>query len=123
MAADELVEEPLSLHVVYGLLSNKELAAWLGTKSLEACHNNLIDALDDIWDEDALEPSWLAAACVVKMWGLHDLAIDDFFDHQFFLVTTCLSMVYQVCTSPQAHTWHVKSQLFPGLASHDICLK
>ena len=108
MAADELVDDPLSLHVVYGLLSNKELAAWLGTQSLEGCYSKLRDALGDISDDGlgASEPSWLAAACVVKMWGLHDLAIDFDFDHQFYLVTNCLFMVYTVCTSPQAHTWH-----------------
>ena len=106
MAADELVDDPLSLHIVYGLLSNKGLAAWLGTQNLEACHSNLKEALDQIIGDDALESQCLAAACVVKTWGLHDLATDFYFDPYFCSVTTCLSIVYQVCTSPQAHTWH-----------------
>ena len=106
MAAAELVDDPLSLHVVYGLLSNKELAAWLGTQNLQACHRNFRKALDNICSDDALEPSWLAAACVVKMWDLHDLATNSFYHDQFDLVTTCLFMVYEVCTGPQAHLWH-----------------
>ena len=106
MPAAELIEDPLSLHIVCGLLSNKELAAWLGTQDLEACHSNLREVLDKICCQDALESSWLVAACVVKMWGLHDLETDSVFDNQFELVSICLSMVYKVCTCPQAHIWH-----------------
>ena len=46
----------------------------------------------------------LVAACVAKMWGLHDFETDPYYREQIDEVTTCLSMVYEVCPSPQAHT-------------------
>ena len=117
MPAAELIGNPLSLHIVCGMLSNKELAAWLGTQDLKACHCNLRDVLDSLCGDDVLEPLWLAATCVVKMWGLHDLERDLHFREQFDEVTTCLSMVYEVCTSPQAHTCHYE------VTSACVCLK